>query len=139
MSTKFTVSYLQELSDYALSHRYLPVWGSPYEKSICYIEGIVSSLSLKGIAPTIDGYWVLQSDEPWPDTVVEYARERKVLINPTREDSIQYMPRQTYRCDHMFDEKDDDGCCVVLSQEEFWDKHEAKFQEWLKGVSDGPR
>ncbi len=98
-----------------------------------FIENMVRYAKEKKIMPTIDGYYMLVTGE---GIVIDNAdkikaRKNKILINPTREECIKYMPRQTYKCDHMFD-KVEDGYVVVEKDDVFWAEHEQKYQEWLK-------
>ena len=98
-----------------------------------FIENMGKYAKERKIAPTIDGYYVLLTGKGVVVDDVDKikARKNKILINPTRKESIKYMPRQTYKCDHMLD-KVEDGYVVIENDNAFWTEHEQKYQEWRK-------
>jgi len=104
---------------------------------ITRLEGWKHYLKEKGVAPMEDGYYVLLTDSTHLPSIEQkrMAREQcNIIINPDREECVLYMPRQTYKCDHMFDKKMEDGSIIIETGDTFWAEHEESYQEWFEAT-----
>jgi len=100
-----------------------------------YVDRIVEMVVSKKITP-LDGsdFFVLKFDNSRikvTDEIKTYAIDKKVLINPTRQDLLRHAPRQLYYCDHMFDKKEN-GSVIIEKKEVFWEEHEESYNKWLE-------
>ena len=105
----------------------------PLEVTQDFLRRLVRQTEGRCLERTEDGYYVfLCGSATVTSDIKEWAREKvSVLINPTRRDYEQYMPRTTYYADHRFDELDPEGICIVMHTKElFWRKHQRDYREW---------
>ena len=100
------------------------------------LKKLVDFIKEKNIQPCIDGFYILQMHgQEFSEETKKAAFDMGVLIDPTREELKQHLPRQTYYCDHMFDKKDASGCIVMPKDKEFWAEHEGNYRMELQYAS----